>query len=51
VREGFAGRTLAGAANDLLAEAVVGLIYAAFGYLLYRSFERYATRSGEYEMS
>ncbi len=51
VRAAFDGASLSAVSDDLLLEAAVGIAYAVAGYVLFRTFETYARRSGAYELT
>jgi ABC-2 type transport system permease protein len=51
IREAFAGASLSVIADSLGLELLVGACYAVTGYVLFRVLEKYARRSGAYDMA
>jgi ABC-2 type transport system permease protein len=51
IREAFAGASLADVSDHLALELLVGGAYAVIGYSLFRVVEKYARRTGAYDMT
>ena len=51
LRGAFAGATIGSVWQDLAAEFAIAVVYTLAGYLLFRFLERFALRSGTYDLS